>query len=163
MSYNDDDDDNQAENSAGGGGLRKQLEAALAEMKELKVERDKLKSQEISRTVGASLSEKGFKPEQAKFVPADIGADPARLETWITENASLLARKDEEQNAASETDDGGKPNLSDGTAEAYSKIQKISDGGSHAPVDLDALLAKMKDPSLTEEQFDNLISSYKVS
>lgn len=159
MSDYDDDDTN---NSNDGGALRKQLEKALKEMNDLKAENTKFKAEKVATAVGSKLSEKGFKPEAARFVPQDVGSDPARLDAWITENEGLLARKEAAPpvEAVETVTEGGTHSLDPASTEAFTKIQAVSNG-SAAVVDIDALQAKML-ACKTEEEFNNLIGQYRI-
>lgn len=146
-----------SENS--GSNLRKQLESTLKENRALKRDRDYLQAEKLVATVASSLEQAGFIGQQAKFVPVDVAADPARLNGWIEENQSLLARNG---GAVGEPDgEPEAPGLGAERADGIRKMQSLNAGGQSATVDLDALHQRMLDPSLSETDFDNLLEQYR--
>lgn len=69
-----------------GGTLRKMLEEALGEIRELKTELGKVQTESKAQGVSKLLESKGLNPAVAQIIPE--GADPAE---WIEQHGSLFA------------------------------------------------------------------------
>lgn len=80
--------DEQPEGQSEGGALRKQLEAALAELKQYK-------TKERQETLSSTLRDKGFDPRAARLLPKDL--EPGDLDGWLKENGDLIARLPEQK------------------------------------------------------------------
>lgn len=156
MKVADDNDLNEG-NESEGGALRKQLEKALKANKEMS---DKLASMEATQRtslVEKALSEKGLSPKLAKFVSAEDGSDPARLDTWIKENAELFGTPNP---PAGET--GGQPSVDAETQNAFGQIQKVSESGSHVVTDMAALNQQIKNAKNPAE-LEQIMAAYRIS
>lgn len=116
---------------SGGGGLRKQLEEALAELKEAR----KVIGQMQSKDTDALLKDKGLDPAVKELIPE--GANPSE---WIEKYAHLLGAKGTERQVETAPSDKG-PDIvapkDDDPAlvaerEALAEIQGAADSGSPA-------------------------------
>lgn len=154
-------DTNEFDDQLDGGKLRKLYEKALEDKKTLTDKVTVFESKERLRSVESALSEKGLNPKLARFVPAEEGSDPARLDTWLKDNADLFAPATKNDDDSADTNDGGASSIPTGTAEAFTKIAKVSENGSHSVVDLSALQAQMANVK-TEAEFNALVSQYKI-
>lgn len=85
-----DDPDERPDNS--GSGLRKQLEEALTEIRELRAQVDKDSTAAKAETATDLLKSKGLDPELLQLVPE--GSDPVE---WVGSYAHLLGAKEPEQ------------------------------------------------------------------
>lgn len=141
----------------GGGGLRKQLEDALKEIKELRAE---LSNDKRSANVTDLLRGKGIDPAVAELIPAD--QDPA---AWVEKYSHLLGVK-EKPELLEEAPDHKSPQVvgieQDDPAivaerEALAAMQDAADSGSPASVAPDALEKMNKINS--EEEFWKFISA----
>ena len=133
-------DDFEHQDGTTGGGLRKQLEEALAELREYR-KRDEQK--ERSQTAEKVLKDKGLDPALKALIPDD--AEPA---AWVDQYATLLgakpgaraaevkdeAKEEPEPNASQEVD----PALL-AEQEALAQIQGAADAGSPAHLTGDVL------------------------
>lgn len=151
------DNDNLDGNGTDGGALRKQLEKVLADNKALSEKLTSFESQARTQSVEKALSEKGLNPKLARFVSAEDGSDPARLDTWIKENSELFGTPA----APAAGEPAGQPSVSDTAAQAFSQIQKVSESGSHVVTDLAALNQQIKNAKNPAE-FDALLAQYRV-
>jgi hypothetical protein len=140
-----------------GGALRKQLEKVLADNKALTEKLTGLEAKERIRSVESVLVEKGLNPKLAKFVPAEDGVDPARMDNWIKENAELFGTP---AGSGEGEQLSGQPSVDPGTAQAFKQIQQVSQNGAHAVTDASAVLNQMKsakDPAA----FEALMAQYR--
>lgn len=154
--------DNEFDGELDGGKLRKLYEKSLEEKKALTDQVNDYQSKERTRSIESALSEKGLNPKLARFVPAEEGSDPARLDTWLKENGDLFAPVEKNDDDPADSNDGGASSIPTGTAEAFTKIAKVSENGSHSVVDLSALQAQMANVK-TEAEFNALVSQYKIT
>lgn len=138
-----------------GTGLRRQLEQTLKENRDLKQERDYFRAEKLVATVASSLEEAGFYGAQAKFVPVDVASDPARLNGWIQENQGLLTRN------GGQVAESDSSSLGAERVDGIRRMQSLTSGGQNATADMDALHQRMLDPSISEEDFDNLMQQYR--
>lgn len=141
-----------------GSNLRRQFEQALAENQALRQELDKNLEEKRAETVTAALEKAGLAAGVAKFVPAEDAAEPARLESWIKENSALLSRVQGDDDSSN---DEGASNVSEAKAKNIQKMAALNSGGANNTVDLDALHERMRDPNLSETDFNNLINQYR--
>lgn len=140
-----------------GSNLRRQFEQALAENQALRQELDKNLEEKRTETVTAALEKAGLQAGVAKFVPAEDAAEPARLESWIKENSALLSRTADDE----PSEDKGSSNISEDKAKNIRKMAALNSGGASTTVDMDALHERMRDPNLSEKDFNNLIDQYR--
>ena len=82
--YSDDLDGNGRQGE--GGALRKMLEEALGEIRELKTELGKVQTESKAQSVTKLLEDQGLNPAVAQIIPE--GADPAE---WIEQHKTLFA------------------------------------------------------------------------
>lgn len=139
-----------------GGKLRKMYEDALKKNKEMS---DKLASLETSvrtQSVEKALAEKGLSPKLAKFVSAEDGSDPVRLDAWVKENAELFGAAKAPEDVTS-----GQPSVDSATADAFGRIQQVSESGSHVVTDLAALNNQIKNAK-TPAELEQLMMQYRV-
>lgn len=144
-----------------GGALRKQLEKVLADNKALSEKLTAFEMRERTSAVEKALSEKGLNPKLARFVSAEEGSDPAKLDAWIKDNADLFGPAQPAEGAGT-TEPQGKPSVPQEAATAYNAIQKVSENGAHTVVDLSSLQAQIKaakDPA----ELNALLSQYQIS
>ena len=128
-----------------GGALRKQLEDALKKNKEMADRLAAVEARERTQSVEKALSERGLNPKLAKFVSQEDGSDPARLDTWIKENAELFGA-----GTAPEAQTSGQPSVTPEQAEAHKRIQQVSQNGAHTVSDVSALQSQIKNAESPE-------------
>jgi hypothetical protein len=144
-------------NQNDGGALRKQLEDALKKNKEMSDRLAAVEARERTSTVEKTLSEKGLNPKLARFVSAEDGSDPARLDTWIKENAELFGA-----GTAAEAQAPAQPSVDAAAQNAFTQIQKVSENGAHAVTDLAAVKAQML-AAKNQTEFDAVMAQYRIS
>jgi hypothetical protein len=154
-------DNNEFDNENGndGGALRKQLEAALAKLKEKDAKLADFEARERTRTVESALSERGLNPKLAKFVPADAATDLAQLDAWIKDNSDLFVP------AASNSgpgESGGTSAVPEGEQAAWRQIQAASANGSQPVTDLSAAVTQMKGVK-NDSELNALLSQYGLA
>lgn len=147
--------ENENEPTNDGGALRKQLEDALKKNKEMSDRLAAMEARERTQSVEKALSEKGLNPKLAKFVSSEDGSDPARLDAWIKENADLFGMG---ENTAPEAQSSGQPSVDPATAEAFKRIQNVSQNGAHTVSDMSALQAQIKNANSPAE-LNNLMAN----
>lgn len=134
----DDFGDEGRQDGTHGGGLRKQLEEALAELKEA---RRLLGKDERSKTAEAVLKDKGLDPALKDIIPED--QDP---KAWVEQYAHLLGAKpgsqakeesEEEPEEAASQQDVDPALLAE--REALEQIRGAADAGSPAHITGDVL------------------------
>lgn len=81
--------DGEGRQGEGGSGLRKMLEEALGEIRELKTELGKVQTQEKAKSVSTLLESKGLNPAVAQIIPE--GAD---VDAWLEQHGSLFKTTD---------------------------------------------------------------------
>ncbi len=124
-----------------GGALRKQLEKVLADNKALTEKLSGLETKERTRSIESALAEKGLNPKLARFVSAEDGSDPTKLDAWIKENAELFGSTSVREGGS---EDPGKTSVDEDSARAYGQMQQVSQSGSHATPDAASLAARIK-------------------
>jgi hypothetical protein len=92
--YSDDLDGNGRQGE--GGALRKMLEEALGEIRELKTELGKVQTESKAKSVSKLLESKGLNPAVAQIIP-----EGANVDEWLEQHGSLFkttdARLDEDE------------------------------------------------------------------
>lgn len=134
------DDDDQFVQDNSGGGLRKMLESALTEIKELKKQ---LNGEKREETATALLKAKGLDPAIAELIPAEM--EP---KDWLEKYAHLLGVKDTQPDNEPIVPDVQIP-VDDDPAlvlerEALEAMQSAAGSGSPAAPSNDALEALAK-------------------
>jgi hypothetical protein len=154
--------ENEEFNANDGGALRKQLEKALAEQKEMAEKLKAYEARERMSSVGDVLAKKGFNSKLARFVPDEVGADEAKIDAWLKDNADVFTPQAGTEGESGDQVPGGEPNAPQGAAEAFNRIEAVNASGKAATVDLDSVMAKIKaakDPA----ELDALLAQYKLS
>lgn len=80
-----------------GGGLRAQLEAALAQNKELTTRLDSYEKSQRASTIRDVLAAKGAKPGTEVFYPDSADATETAIEKWLNDNATLFKASEQVQ------------------------------------------------------------------
>lgn len=134
-SYGDDFDH---QDGASGGGLRKQLEEALAELKEA---RRLLGKEDRDKTAEQALKDKGLDPALKDIIPDN--QDP---KAWVEQYAPLLGAKPQAQVQEEEVHEEPESQASQeedpalvAEREALAQIQGAADAGSPAHISGDVL------------------------
>lgn len=140
-------------NENDGGKLRKLYEDSLKKNKEMSDRLAAMEARERTSSVEKALSDKGLNPKLAKFVPAEDGSDPARLDTWIKENSELFGTP-----ASAEETPGGQSSVDLAAQAEFAKIQQVSQNGTHAVSDVAALQAQIRNTK-TPAELDALMAN----
>lgn len=160
----DDNDGNDNSNNNSGGGLRKQLEQALAEAKQLKEANAKLQKEARTSKVSTVLAAKGLDAKVAKLIPADVAATDEAIGKWLDEFGDLFNLKQQEAEKPAEPE-----TVTEDDAEAFEAQQEyiatmrqmgVVGGGLLPPAKAQDLLAKINDPNMTHEGLIALISAH---
>lgn len=160
--YWEQDDPNSGD--TGGRGLRAQLEKALADLKEVRTERDTLRSQ-VTETKGVEvLAAKGYKPAVARLAIKDgvDVSDEKALDAWLTENGDLFAKSDADQSQGdNESSDGSdQADLPPGYESAYGAMGRIHAASSPSLVNKYAQIdASLKKDATPEE----VLAAYRAA
>lgn len=140
-------------NENDGGKLRKLYEDSLKKNKEMSDRLAAMEARERTSSVEKALSDKGFNPKLAKFVPVEDGSDPARLDTWIKDNSELFGTP----NPPTE-EPGGQSSVDPAAQAEYAKIQQVSQNGTHAVSDVSAMVSQIKNTK-TRAELDSLMAN----
>lgn len=104
-------------------GLREQLEAVLAEKKQLETELNTLRGSLRERTVAEVLTAKGVNPKVAKYIPQDVEGEEAIVEWLKTEGDVFGVQFD---TTGTETaPEPNKPAVNAGDVQATQRIQNL--------------------------------------
>lgn len=103
-------------------GLREQLEAVLAEKKQLETELNSLRGSLRERTVTEVLTAKGVNPKVAKFIPQDVDGEAAIVEWLKTEGDVFGVQFDD---TAATTPEPTKPAVNAGEVQATQRLQNL--------------------------------------
>jgi hypothetical protein len=147
------------DNSNDGGALRKQLEAALAKLKDRDEKLAALEAKERTRAVESVLSERGLNPKLAKFVSPEAASDPAQLDAWIKENGELFAPT---AGSSGSGEPGGTSAVPEGEQQSWRQIQQVSANGSQPVTDLSAAVTQMKGVK-NDAELNALLSQYGLA
>lgn len=172
--FQDDDDDD--EQPIDPRSLPKQLRTMLKTAK--KNERDALdkvktlEAQNREFAVSQVLESKGVPKKVAKLIPGDV-TSPEAIETWLSDYSDLFAPPSSTPANADVTSQGGPADAGQAfianatapnglTPEEIANAQRMQNTASTAlPFGgrQEELMAKLNDPNLTEEQFNELLKS----
>lgn len=133
--------------------LRKQLAKEKKEKQDLLDRLATLEKQGRQRSIADVLSEKGYSPKLANFVPDSVEADGAALSAWLEENAEIFGAP---KTTPADTSIQDEANAE--LATAHQRMAAATEGGEPAgkPQNLkDQLLS----PELTKEALDALVLS----
>lgn len=137
--YSDDLDRNGGQGE--GGTLRKMLEEALGEIRELKTELGKVQTESKAKSVTKLLESKGLNPAVAQIIP-----EGANVDEWLEQHGSLFkttdAKLDEDESgelppAQNETSDLDPDLLAE--QEAWEAAHGVSSGTSSTTSSLDPM------------------------
>ena len=76
--------------------LRLYIESLKDTVDKLVAQNDALAKENALTKVGSLVVAKGYDPQVADLIPAELRTDPAKVESWLTEKGSLFVRKDKE-------------------------------------------------------------------
>lgn len=153
----DEDDDTQGEKPAGkgGNGLRAHLKKLEEQNRELAEANKRFAAQLRERTITDVIAGKGLDKRIAKFIPADVETSTEAVEKWLGEYGDLFGAKTP---AAPEGDDDAGED-DDEMVQLYGRMGKATAGARTPGTKEAAVMARLNDPTLTQEQLLQLIAS----
>jgi len=154
--YNDDDSQGQKPK---GNTLRDKLEAALAEVRELKGKLATAEATARTATVSNLVKEKNLDPKIAKLMPKDIEPTTEAIDKWLEEYGDLFKVNTTQNDTGAETQTSATEDAEDegdGYAAAMRSIQGTQAAGT-APVKAQDVLTKLTNPNLTKEDLMSMI------
>lgn len=147
--------------------LRKVIRDAKAEAKRATEEAEALRKQVRESVVGNVLKSKGVPEKVAKLIPGDV-TSPEAIETWLSDYADVFGTSSSSAPAGEQVQESNGQAFIDAgatgaqaNAEEIAAIQRMQNTAANvAPFGgkTDELLAKLNDPTLTEDQLDALIA-----
>lgn len=155
--FDDDEQEQQQEQPAKGNGLREHLKRLEAENKQLKEQNSKYGAQLRKQAVTGVITSKGYDPRIAAFIPADVDSTPEAVETWLKEYGDLFGGA--KASSAPEGDDEGDEAAEAELAAAFGRMGRATAAGKVAATKEADLMARLSDPSLTQDQLMDLIAS----
>lgn len=105
MSYDFDDDTNEGQTQSKGNGLRAQLEAALAELKQVKEENTTLASKVKQSDLSTLLNERKVPARIQKWM-GDVEPTAAAVDKWLNDNGSDFGWKPGDSGDSAEPQEG---------------------------------------------------------
>lgn len=162
----DDDDDFDASNgnqrqNAGNQqlppGLRKHVRKIEQQLQQAIQERDALKASQRNTSVKDIVKAKGFDPAVADLIPPTVEASEEALGKWLDERSALFAKTTTTGAVAGDASTA-EPEVDPMVMQALGLLGKAT-SGAITPEKPQDLMARIKDPSLTKEQFDAILRS----
>lgn len=156
-------------NGGNGGGLRKQLEQALDELKTLKAANESLAKESRTSKISGLLTEKKLDAKVAKLIPADIEPTKEAVDKWLEEYGDIFNIKQDDAAGGNADADGAGANSAAPDAEDFETQQAYIatmrqmgnvTGGALPPAKAADLLAKINDPTQTQEGLIALINQH---
>lgn len=116
-----------------------------------------LESQLRKNAVEGVLTARNVPAKVAKLIPSEVEATPDAISKWLDEYGDVFGVQPGGQQAAQES----APNGQNADIAAMQRMQSTASSGEAFNGSQQELLAKLSDPSLTEEQLDALIAGAK--
>lgn len=150
-----DDDDGVQQGSNLVRDLRKQLREKSKNEKTLNDQLAAAQGQLRENAVSTVLKDKGVSPKVAKLIPSDVDPTPEAVEKWLGEFGDVFNIKRDEND---DQGDGQEVQEASPDQETLQRINATTQTAQPAAVGNEAVMQRLRDPSLTKDQLLALVN-----